>query len=286
MIDALVEKLKKIKWIYSDIDGTIIDDERRDVSPKTIEVIKKLKERGYKFGLISGRSSCLSNYELDVLQPNLPYIGCNGAQIFDIAKKESVFFQPLDLEFVKKSIEELLKRDLSFLLYAEKKSYYYLSTTSEYSRKNLIHNMNMHFLKSKSEFEEYSSDLLEKNFSHFTVYTPDRNEFCIPASLIKLGESYSVQTIRGPMHFFDVCSTKVDKGSGLKFVLEKEKIELENVLVFGDSYNDLPVFKIAGFPVAMKQAEYAIKKFAITETDFDNNHDGLANFIEEKLFRI
>ena len=52
---------------------------------------------------------------------------------------------------------------------------------------------------------------------------------------------------------------------------------------FGDSMNDESLIRMAGHGVAMCNGLEEIKKIANYVTDFDNNHDGVGEFIKEHV---
>ena len=51
----------------------------------------------------------------------------------------------------------------------------------------------------------------------------------------------------------------VDKGHAVRYFAEREGIALENVMVFGDQTNDIPMLDTVGWPVAMENAEECVK---------------------------
>ena len=53
---------------------------------------------------------------------------------------------------------------------------------------------------------------------------------------------------------------------------------MQNVMCIGDELNDLSMLKVAGFAVAMGNANEELKKVAHFITD-DNNNDGFAKAI-------
>ena len=77
--------MKAIKMIMCDVDGTLLN-EAGNVSPLTIEAIKKIKLKGLLFGLATGR-------DIDITEPWYEewgisglvdaFIGINGAHIKD-----------------------------------------------------------------------------------------------------------------------------------------------------------------------------------------------------------
>lgn len=62
-------------------------------------------------------------------------------------------------------------------------------------------------------------------------------------------------------------------------------IPLENVMVFGDYDNDLPMFRRAGYPVAMGNAMEDVKR-AAWQVTAPNTEDGLAQAIEKYVLSV
>lgn len=278
MNKTLREKLEKIKCVYSDIDGTI-ENTDHVVSDYTINVVNRLKAKGYKFGLISGRANYLSTSEISCLKPTCEYVGSNGNWILDVDGKTTLFFDPINPKFVKVFIDKLVQMGLSFILFSFDRVYYSFEK-NDYSRKNLSHNLKIWNKHAIVNFVKYHGPIHNISFSHITVYCPS-SKYIIPNELLRIGEDYSIQMIRGSDHCFDACNSRNNKGTGLEFVARRNNLALENILVIGDSYNDIPMLKIAGLPIVMKQADDNIKKYAAAITDFDNNNNGFANLMEK-----
>jgi len=76
-----------------------------------------------------------------------------------------------------------------------------------------------------------------------------------------------------------ISSPKASKENAVVVLCEAMDIPLENVMVFGDDYNDLGLFRTCGWPVAMGNAIDELKLIAkeITET---NDNDGVAMILE------
>ena len=62
-------------------------------------------------------------------------------------------------------------------------------------------------------------------------------------------------------------------------VLNEIGVRAEHVMVFGDDYNDLGLFRMSGFPVAMDNAIIELKNCAVHVTE-SNDNDGVAAAIE------
>lgn len=72
----------------------------------------------------------------------------------------------------------------------------------------------------------------------------------------------------------------ISKEYAVKKVSELLGISLKKFVVFGDDYNDLGLFKICGYPVAMGNAIQELKDLAKEITD-TNNNDGVAKTLED-----
>ncbi|MDN4603255.1 HAD family hydrolase [Paenibacillus sp. F6_3S_P_1C] len=79
-----------------------------------------------------------------------------------------------------------------------------------------------------------------------------------------------------------ISSIKSSKENALRILCKAMKIKLENVMVFGDDFNDIGLFEICGWPVAMGNAieELKILSKEITDT---NESDGVAKVLERIL---
>ena len=84
----------------------------------------------------------------------------------------------------------------------------------------------------------------------------------------------------------DILPAGVNKGQGLKeLITDYFHDPLTSVIAFGDSSNDLSMFKVAGTGVAMKNSSPDLLAIADSITSFDNNRDGLLAEIE-RIFCI
>ncbi|BBI33403.1 Cof-type HAD-IIB family hydrolase [Cohnella abietis] len=70
------------------------------------------------------------------------------------------------------------------------------------------------------------------------------------------------------------------KEKAVQWVLSEIGVKSENVMVFGDDFNDLGLFHISGFSVAMDNAIIELKNCAAHITD-SNDNDGVAVAIEK-----
>ena len=78
----------------------------------------------------------------------------------------------------------------------------------------------------------------------------------------------------------EIVANGVDKGSGVKFFAQKFGYDIKNIMCIGDEENDESMLKVAGFSVAMGNANNNMKKIADFITD-TNDNDGISKAILE-----
>jgi Cof subfamily protein (haloacid dehalogenase superfamily) len=83
--------------------------------------------------------------------------------------------------------------------------------------------------------------------------------------------------------YIEICPPGVDKASGLAVVADALGVDPDDVLVFGDMPNDLPMFRWAGFGrVAVANAHASVRAVA-DEVTLSNDADGVAVYLDAML---
>lgn len=82
-----------------------------------------------------------------------------------------------------------------------------------------------------------------------------------------------------------MMNKSVSKATGVMKLIQFYGIHMADVVVFGDDYNDLEMFKMSAYSVAMMNAVEELKELAneITET---NDNDGVAQILEKMIYSI
>lgn len=80
--------------------------------------------------------------------------------------------------------------------------------------------------------------------------------------------------------YCDIADELTSKGYGVKRFCEELKINTNNVITIGDDYNDVSMFGVSGYSVAMGNANEEVKALA-KEVTATNNKEGVAIFLEK-----
>jgi hydroxymethylpyrimidine pyrophosphatase-like HAD family hydrolase len=88
---------------------------------------------------------------------------------------------------------------------------------------------------------------------------------------------------RSNPEFVEMLSPLVDKGVALREVAAHYGIPMDRVAAIGDSYNDLPLLRVAALRIAMGSAPPELKAEANAVVG-DVEHDGVAEAIDRFVF--
>ncbi|MEG0165623.1 HAD family hydrolase [Anaerorhabdus sp.] len=259
-----------IKLIVADCDGTILDDNKK-IDPQLKTVITELEKKNITFTLASGRNIFLMSEIIDDLNIQCPYIINNGASIYQGNKSIKNYLLP------KESIHEILSilenGNFPFLAYSETDLYMY-------SSHSLLEGFKVR-LKNKLNFVEFDSSMKLNNVELFkiTIATDDVNEIKeVKDKIERLYPSLNFKRSEGTL--FSITNGEATKGNAIKTIADMMNVKKEEIMIFGDNYNDITMFDVAGVGVAMGNSDEEIKALA-THNALDNNHNGVSEFLEK-----
>jgi Cof subfamily protein (haloacid dehalogenase superfamily) len=81
-------------------------------------------------------------------------------------------------------------------------------------------------------------------------------------------------------YFLTVLHKDADKSHGIKNVSEYIGFDLEKLTVFGDNFNDIGMFELAGTSVAVANAQEGVKKAARIVLPHTNDEDAVAKYLQ------
>ncbi|MDI4567830.1 MAG: HAD-IIB family hydrolase, partial [Mycoplasma sp.] len=99
-----------------DLDNTLVFN-KENISLKTIEIIKALLKNNKKVIIATGRPHFLAKRIYKLLNLKTPIISINGAHIYDMENKTSIFTKTIDNDISKKVFTILTNNNMQFLIY-------------------------------------------------------------------------------------------------------------------------------------------------------------------------
>lgn len=274
--------LKDIKHVYFDMDGTLLNS-NKDILKSSLKTIEKLKKMNIDVSIATGRPYYFTKKEINLLKIESPIISCNGALIYSPKLNEIISFNPISKDDSKYIFQTLVENKATFLIYTTKEMF-----RCKFSKESQWFNWLDDTNNKRPEEEKFEINDIN-DYKKFKIDTLDVIKFLIIYSEIshenyehikkKLYYLKNIYLVQSQENVVDIMPQGSNKGLGLKLLNDKKIIELENTIVFGDADNDISMFKIAKYSVAMGQSKEEVKKEALFITD-DNNNDGISKFFD------
>jgi len=263
------------KILCSDLDGTLLST-KSDVSEATITEIYRIKEK-IKVVLVSARMPKSMTY----LQERLgiehePIICYNGALVLDQNKElNSVTIAISTLKSVYQLAE---KHNIKLGLYY--KDEWYVEESSERVEKEINYTKAYPtFRKTTDTFYDWKTRKI--NGAH-KIMLMGTKETC-DAIYSQLEDEFhrDIAIYRSNDTLIELAPKSVSKLSAIQLLLSQNQT-LEDIIAFGDNYNDLEMLKQVGCGVAVANAREEVKAIANFVTASNTEH-GVAKFIKEHV---
>lgn len=269
------------KAIALDMDGTVLDDEKR-IRPETAQAIREALMAGREVVFCTGRNYTEMLEYLEMF-PDMRYLlGESGGLIMDLKKDEILHLEALSQETLRILREVSEGRDIMPHAFCRGKSWMNRS-----QQMRAAHYQMGSFQELFRKASRTTEDLFEKIFSEglntekLNLYHASPGEREITRERI-LSSGTDAEMVDANISALEFSPAGVSKGSGLKKLAQIMGISTDEIIMAGDAPNDLAGLKEAGFAVAMGNASDEVKAVCDTVVA-DNNHDGCAEAIRRFL---
>lgn len=240
-----------IKLIASDVDGTLLGRGETRINREAFDVINAVSDMGVLFVIASGRPYCELKHLFEPVMDKIALVCSDGALTVYHGKNV------LEMQMDRNKAEALLwdveqKPDCEFLVYGEFIAYM------------------------KPKEESYDLKVRETCFNNVNVINTFKN---IGEDYLKIGiynkkgiscvEDYFLskwskdfEVIYSANEWLEFTAPGVNKSVGITALMDKFNIRKEDTIAFGDSYNDIGMFRTVGRGFAMENAKAELKEIA------------------------
>jgi Cof subfamily protein (haloacid dehalogenase superfamily) len=262
--------VNKISLVVSDVDGTLVTREKA-LTPRTIAAVEQLHARGIQFSICSSRPPFGLRMLIEPLHLALPFGGYNAGTIvnpdFSVVEQKLV---PLDA--AKAAVEAFQEYRIDCWVFVGNE---WLIVNPEGAHV-------AHETRTVQTPPTVVPAFTEPNFAAAgKIVGPNDDHDLIARVAAELAGALagSANVARSQPYYCDVIAPGIDKGRLVILLSRQLGIPQQEILVLGDMENDLEMFRVAGFSVAMGNASDAVKQVADAVT-LSNEEDGLAAAIE------
>ena len=250
-----------IKAVISDLDGTLLNG-THGLSDTTIQMVKKLEEKGILFVIATGRHFKDVLKIKERLGANPYLITANGATVCD--QDGNLLYESV---IPKEIVMELLALDITEDVY-----------------KNIYQNELWLMDRPSKIFDDYyQGDDFKYTLCKFedrfeiptnkVFFTSENNKSLIPIyEYIKAHYADVVDTTFSLPQVLEVMAKGTNKGVALSRVLERHGINLKDCMAFGDGLNDLEMLDAVGTGFIMANGDAKLKE-ALSHIEVIGAHD-------------
>lgn len=258
--------------VISDVDGTLVNHDKQ-LTPGVKAAVGRLTAAGIPFTLVSARCPRGVQPLVEELGLQGPIAAYNGGTIF--TDDGTVVEHHLIPGAVARELLAMVRSEpVSTWLFAD--GIWHADTTDNphVPRERLSANQEPVIV---SDFAPLA-DRAEK----LTFVSDDAPLLARIAQQAIAAHGDDATIAQSQTYFLDVTATVANKGDAIAALAKAHGVPLERVAVFGDQFNDVPMFDRAGFSVAMEQAPDGVKAKA-DAVSTSNEEDGVAVAIDRYI---
>lgn len=265
-----------IKLICSDIDGTLLN-KNRELSNSTIFQVKRLSN--IPFILISSRMpKAMVHLQQEFDNLHLPLIAYNGGLLVD--NGTVIDSTEISIEAIKEIANQLEKTSLHISLYHNNE---WFVPEMDYWANRESNNT-----KVTPTIQDVSVTInnweQENKGAHKIMVMGDSIE--LDALVIYIENNLSEELIgyRSKETYLEIAHKSISKKTAIETLLNSHypQLEMNNVLAFGDNYNDIEMLNAVGTGVAVSNGVAEVLEIANAITD-TNKNDGVAKYLAKHL---
>lgn len=265
-----MEKIEKI--VFSDVDGTILTDDKQ-MTAKTREAIAKLQAKGIPFVIISARSPSGIMTILRDNGFNCPIIAYSGALIMD-EKQQVIYHQGMPKALAQEIVDFIEENKFDLAWNAFSIDEWIVKDKSDARVQN-----EERIVKAQSHEGSVAEAADEQINKLLCICNPEKIE-AIEAALKQRFPMCSIA--KSSDCLLEIMEQGMTKASGLKAMCKLWDVPLENVAAFGDNYNDVPMLEVAGHGFLMGNAPEPLKRQFQQQT-LSNAEDGVHYALQKLL---
>lgn len=243
------------KLFVSDVDGTLVSEEKPHLSTELKEAIKLTVDNEDLFVLCSGRPTPnLIDLSKELTEDGIDveYVaGFNGVEIYDLIKQEYIVDNSLSLEEVQKILDACDSLDLGYMYF-----------DTDWIRTNIPEN---YWTIRENRFygKPSNTETIACKSQKVLLVVEEELNYQLQERLKTMLPEFAI--FESAPHFIEIVKDGINKSTVIKQLAAIEDVEHQNTYGFGDSGNDVELLKYAGTGVTVENGNQKVKAIADIE---------------------
>ncbi|MGL4874052.1 MAG: Cof-type HAD-IIB family hydrolase [Clostridium sp.] len=264
----------------SDLDGTLLSSNAELSAYTTDKVNELIKNDNINFSIATARTPATVVPLLKNLNLELPIIVMNGTAMYSLQEEKYIHYNNIPQNSIIDIKSILDTHNLSYFTYTLKNNhiYAYFQTPNEFQEK---------FIKSRtgSPLKTFLNEKAPSDIDTLYFFAMDTKERILSVyeeiSKLENISAYAYEDVYEDKNYLlEIFSHKSSKAKAIKRLMDEHNFT--NLTVFGDNYNDIPMFEMAENKIAVKNAVQKLKEMS-TKVISSNNDDGVVKYLIEDM---
>lgn len=267
--------------IALDMDGTLLNS-KSQISNRNKQAIIRAQQIGCQVIIDTGRAYQDAYRQLQQVGLICPIVSLNGATI-TLEDHNTIGSFPLQKDMLLPILTWIRKQpDLYCEVYTADAVYAGVHNRKHFEA--MVDPIVKHLFQQSmiTYVEDIEAVWVNEDTILYKVLVFSINKNALEMASSKFKEVSGINVTSSHTNNIEINHEQATKGRALQIIASLQSIKMKNTIVMGDSWNDLPMFEVAGYRVAMGNAAPILKENSdyITAT---NDEDGVALVIEELL---
>ena len=272
--------MNKYDIVFVDIDDTL-NPSGEKVTDYTKEVMTKLKDKGIKVVVNTGRSARYAIEKSKEANLSEYVISSNGSEVYNHETQEVIFNKAIPADVIKKIYDYVVETKMTIILNSIENRY--INTKDyKYNNEPAIYFDDIDKLLEEHEINQLV--ILSSNFDRMLVlphmFKEKYPNLKVVHSSVSLIEE---KRIPGKEYYHDLVLENTAKSTGIVELLDYLDIDSDRAIAIGNGYDDICMCDVVGTSVAMENANPILKEVATYITD-TTEKDGVAKILEKLCF--
>ena len=249
-----------IKLIASDLDGTLLQNDAQELTPRAIELIRRLTEKGIRFVAASGRQYDNEVRLFEPIRDKISYIAENGSLC--IHEGRVISRTVIERGLVRRIIDEVKENGAFELLISREDACFIENNDPDFV--NHIVNVMKNMTQIVDDVRNVQGQIVK-----LAVCNRKDGSHIVERYLHSLREKFGseIQVVTSGNIWIDFIAPGTNKGTALLKLLEELRIRPEECMAFGDQYNDVEMLQAVGISYSMANSAPGISKYSAYVTD-------------------
>jgi len=266
--------------IALDLDGTLLTP-TKTLLPSSLQALARAREAGFTPLIVTGRHHVAIHPFYQALALDTPAICCNGTYLYDYQAKKVLEADPLPVDQALKLIDMLNEHKVHALMYVDDAMVYETPTGHVLRTMNWAQSLPPEQRPVFTQVNSLAQTAREVNAVWKFALT-DEDSAKLNAFALEVEQQLGLECERSWHDQIDIARQGNSKGKRLAQWVASQGLSMQDVVAFGDNFNDISMLQAAGVGVAMGNAADEVKAHANVVIG-DNTTDTIAEFIYTHL---